>query len=131
MGRLTKQPENRGDNNKVCVFTIAVNRDFTNQSGEREADFIQIKAFKKLGENCSKFLTKGSLVAVEASIRTGKYDKDGKTVYTMEVIADKVKFLEGKRNGGTNSQQDNNQFNDDHDPFPGSTEINPDDDWPF
>lgn len=138
VSRLTKSPESRGINeNKVCVYTLAVNRKFTNQEGKRDADFIQIKAFKGLGDNCSRFLSKGSLVAVEASIRTGSYEKDGKNIFTMEVIANDVRFLEGKKsqneqsNNSSNQNYRSNQNSSNDDPFPGSVEINTGNDWPF
>lgn len=138
VGRLTKSPELKGTENNICIFTVAVNRPYVNQEGKREADFIQIKTFKKLAENCSKFLKRGSLVSVEATLRTGSFKKDGKNVFTMEVIGDDVRFLEGKKNSdhnqsdnGTNHNQ-NNRYQEE-DSFPGgqnydSTEDN---DWPF
>jgi single-strand DNA-binding protein len=146
VGRLTKQPKVFGnDDNKVCVFTLAVKRDYPNQqTGEYEADFIQLKAFKKLGENCSKFLQKGSLVSVVGHISTGSFDKDGKKVYTSENIADNVRFLGGikgsnydsnNNNNRSDSNQNGNQNNNniDEDPFPGHVNYEPsgDDDWPF
>jgi single-strand DNA-binding protein len=139
VGRLTKQPELRGNENSICVFTVAVNRPYTNQQGTREADFIQVKTFKKLAENCSKFLKKGSRVSVVASIRTGSFQKDGKTVFTMEVIADDVGFLDGKSDSGNNSTNNGANHNQnsrnqrDDDPFPGGTDYNTsgDGDWPF
>jgi single-strand DNA-binding protein len=153
VGRLTKQPKVFGsDENKVCVFTIAVKRAYSNQNGDYEADFIQVKTFKKTAENCSKFLQKGSMVSVEASIRTGSHDKDGKTVYTSENIVDVVRFLGGlkdsngngnnnsnnNRSNGNSNQNRNNQNNNnnhpiDEDPFAGNENYNAsgDDDWPF
>lgn len=100
---------------------------------------IAIKTFKKLAENCSKFLNKGSMVSVVASLQTGKYEKDGKTVFTMEVIADDVRFLEGKGDSDNNdtdngsNQYQNNRHQEDEEPFPGGNEYNSagDNDWPF
>lgn len=135
VGRLTKDPsELRGNENKVGHFTIAVNRNFTNQQGEREADFIQIKTFKKLAENCSKFLRKGSLVSIEASIRTGSFDKDGKKIFTMEVIADNVRFLDGKRDSSdqnNNLGHTNSSYIPEDGPFANSSDFEPESDWPF
>lgn len=132
VGRLTKAPEDRtkGDT-KITVFTLAVNRAFTNSEGKREADFIQIKTFKRLAENCLKYLDKGSLVGVDASIRTGSFQKDGKTVYTMEVIADDVRFYEGKKDSNSDNTNNNNNSTVDDDPFPGGTEIESGGAWPF
>jgi single-strand DNA-binding protein len=145
VGRLTKDPELRGSENNVCLFTLAVSRAYTNTNGEREADFIPVKTFKKLAENCSKFLQKGSMVSVEAAVRTGLFEKDGKKTFTMEVIADEVRFLGGTKgyegdNNSTNNRsnrnqnQNNNRNNQiDDDPFPGTSDYNAsgDDDWPF
>ncbi len=96
IGRLTKDPELRYTTSGVPVtrFTLAVNRNYTNQQGEREADFIPITVWRGAAENCAKYLQKGRLVAVAGWIRTGSYDKDGQRHYTTEVVADEVTFLE-------------------------------------
>ncbi len=97
VGRLTKDPELRYTPNGVamCHFTLAVNRTFSNQSGEREADFINILVWRKQAENSANFLKKGSLAGIEGRIQTGSYEgQDGKRVYTTEVVADSVQFLE-------------------------------------
>lgn len=97
MGRLTKDPELRYTPNgvAVCRFTLAVNRTFSNQSGEREADFINILVWRKPAENSANYLKKGSLAGIEGRIQTGSYEgQDGKRVYTTEVVADSVQFLE-------------------------------------
>lgn len=127
-GRLTKDVELRGGDNKVGVLTIAVNRKYTNQQGEREADFPQVKTFKKLAENCAKYLTKGSLVEIEAEIRTGYYDKDGKRQYTMELIASDVGFLDSRKaNNNSNPSNGDNSFEEppcnNEDPFTVGQEI--------
>lgn len=95
IGRLTKDPELRYTTNGVPVtrFTLAVNRNYTNQQGEREADFIPIQAWRN-AENCAKYLTKGRLVAVAGRIQTRSYEQDGQRRYTWEVVADEVQFLE-------------------------------------
>lgn len=127
-GRLTKDPVLKGTEEKpVCYFTVASNRSFTNNSGEREADFIDIKVFKNQAKNCHKYLTKGSLVEVEASVRTGTRDIDGKKVKTIDFIAKSVGFLEIKKDN-SNDESDNQQMNDD-DPFKDGTQV--DNDWPF
>ena len=98
IGRLTRDPELRytGSNTAVATFSLAVNRNFTNASGEREADFINIVVWRKQAENVKKYVTKGSLIAVEGRIQTGSYEKDGQRVYTTDVVADNVQFLESK-----------------------------------
>ena len=106
IGRLTRDPELRYTSSNVatCTFSLAVDRNFTNQNGDREADFINIVVWRKQAENCKNYLTKGSQVAIEGRIQTRNYDdKDGKKVYVTEVVADNVQFLGGKgsNNGGS------------------------------
>lgn len=99
IGRLTRDPDLRYTTNNVpsANFTLAVNRPFENQSGVREADFISVVIWRKQAENVKKYISKGSLVAVEGRIQTRNYDdKDGKKVYVTEVVADNVQFLESK-----------------------------------
>lgn len=96
-GRLTKDPETRytsGSQIAVCTFTLAVDRP-TKQGEEKKADFPRITVFGRQAENCEKYLQKGRLVAVQGRIQTGSYkNKDGQTVYTTDVVADRVEFLE-------------------------------------
>ena len=97
VGRLTKDPELRYTQTGLAVarFTVAVNRAFSNQQGEKEADFINCVAWRKQAENLANFMRKGSQVGVQGRIQTGSYDdKDGKRVYTTEVVADSIQFLE-------------------------------------
>ena len=105
IGRLKRDPELRytGSNIPTATFSIAVNRTFTNQAGEREAEFINVIVWRKQAENCKNYLTKGSQVAIEGRIQTRNYDgQDGKKVYVTEVVADNVEFL-GSRNSSGNS----------------------------
>ena len=98
IGRLTAKPELRTTSNGLSNtrFTLAVNRNFSNAQGEREADFITIVAWRKQAENICQYLDKGSLASVEGRIQTGSYEKEGQKVYTTEVVADQVNFLESK-----------------------------------
>lgn len=98
IGRLTKDPELRYTeaNIPVCRFSLAVNRRFTNQEGEREADFINISVWRKAAENVKNYVKKGSQVAIDGRIQTGSYEKDGTRFYTFEVVADNVQFLDSK-----------------------------------
>ncbi|AMA64289.1 single-stranded DNA-binding family protein [Kurthia sp. 11kri321] len=115
IGRLTKDPELRYTPSGVAVarFTLAVNRTFSNQQGERQADFINIVTWRKTAENTANFLRKGSLAGIVGHIQTGSYDgQDGKRVFTVEVVAENVQFLEPKStqsapngNGNTNGYQ--------------------------
>lgn len=105
VGRLTKDPELRLTPSGVQVanFTLAVNRTFTNQNGEREADFINIVVWRKQAENVAKYLKKGSLAGVDGRIQTRSYDgQDGKRVYVTEIVADSVQFLEPRGSSGAN-----------------------------
>lgn len=101
-GRLTKDPELRYTSSNIAVtkFTIAVDRMFTDNSGERSTDYIQIVCWRKQAENVTKFCRKGSLVGVDGRIQTGSYDdKNDVRHYTTEVVADSVSFLEPKKQG--------------------------------
>lgn len=104
VGRLTRDPDLRYTASGVAVanFTIAVNRPFSNQQGEREADFVNCVIWRKPAENLANYMSKGSLIGVEGRIQTRSYDgQDGKRVYVTEVAADSVQFLESK---GSNRQ---------------------------
>ena len=99
IGRLTKDPELKysSSNSAIVNFTIAIDRQYTNNQGERDTDFIPIVVFNKQAENVKKYVTKGSLVAVDGRIQTRNYeDKDGKRVYVTEIVADRVQFLDTK-----------------------------------
>lgn len=104
IGRLTRDPELRYTPNGVAVanFTLAVDRPFTNQAGEREADFIPVVAWQKLGENCANYLAKGRLCAVEGRLQIRSYDtQDGQKRRVAEVVAANVQFLDrAKENSG-------------------------------
>ena len=111
IGRLTKDPELRtiASGNATTSFTIAVNRNFTNQNGEREADFINCVAWRKQAENVAKYCTKGSQVAVEGRIQTRSYDaQDGTKRYVTEVVADNVTFLGSRASGSQISESSSN-----------------------
>lgn len=141
VGRLTKDPELRFTPNGVAVttFTLAVNRAFTNQQGEREADFINCVVWRTPAENVANFLKKGSLAGVDGRVQTRSYDgQDGKRVYVTEVLAESVQFLEPKNSGsgtsgGNQSQNRNSGYTKvDDDPFAGGGNVNiSDDDLPF
>ncbi|MFY4776200.1 single-stranded DNA-binding protein [Metabacillus sp. RGM 3146] len=111
VGRLTKDPELRytPSGAAVATFTLAVNRTFTNQSGEREADFLNIVVWRRQAENVANFLKKGSLTGVEGRLQSRSYeDQTGKRVYVTEVVADSVQFLEPKGSSGGNNNS--NQY---------------------
>lgn len=114
VGRLTKDPDLRYTPNGVPVatFTLAVNRPFSSQAGEREADFINCVVWRKPAENVANFLKKGSLAGVDGRIQTRNYEgQDGKRVYVTEVQAESVQFLEPKNaSGGGGGRSDNDYF---------------------
>ncbi|OXS76530.1 single-stranded DNA-binding protein [Domibacillus enclensis] len=110
VGRLTKDPELRYTpaGAAVATFTLAVNRTYTNQQGDREADFINCVVWRKPAENVANFLKKGSLAGVEGRIQTRNYEgQDGKRVYVTEVQADSVQFLEPRSSNGGGGQYNN------------------------
>lgn len=121
VGRMTKDPELRYTPNGVATasFTLATNRPFTNQNGEREADFIQIVTWRAQAENCAKYTSKGSLVGVDGRIQTRSYDNnEGRRIFVTEVVADSVQFLDTKKesnpdNGGYKAPTSNTNFSDD------------------
>ncbi|GAB4071990.1 single-stranded DNA-binding protein [Barrientosiimonas marina] len=149
VGRLTKDPDLRYTPNGVAVanFTVAANRPFTNQQGNRDADFINCVVWRRAAENFANYMRKGSMVGVDGRLQSRTYDdRDGKTIFVTEVVADSVQFLETKGNAPNREQQsegsqpaqnhDQNQMN------PSQTSDNPfkdngepidisDDDLPF
>ncbi|ADC49631.1 MULTISPECIES: single-stranded DNA-binding protein [Alkalihalophilus] len=156
VGRLTKDPELRYTPSGVAVanFTLAVNRTFSNQQGEREADFINCVVWRKPAENVANYLKKGSLAGVDGRIQTRSYDNnEGRRVFITEVVAESVQFLEprgasqgqgnayaggGAPTGGNDYSRQNQQpdrqsggFNDDPFANDGKPIDISDDDLPF
>jgi len=124
IGNLTKDPElkNLANGTSVCNFSIAVNRKFASQDGTRATDFFNIVAWRALGENCAKFLTKGKKVCVLGEIQTRTYDaQDGSKRYVVEINADEVEFLSPRNSGdgsGSSPAEDGMQpVDDDNLPF--------------
>lgn len=106
MGRLVADPELRQtpSNISVCRFRIAVDRGFTSNSGEKQADFISIVAWRQSAEFVSKYFSKGKMIIVEGSLRNADYtDANGVKHYAMEVQADKVSFGESKSAAASNA----------------------------
>lgn len=156
VGRLTKDPELRTTPSGVEVgnFTLAVNRTFTNQNGEREADFINCIVFRKQAVNVNQYLSKGKLAGIVGRLQTRSYEnKEGQKVYVTEVVCDNVQFLEPKDSqndsnsyqNGTNYQKGNNysqnnqnvqkgqnetKYDQQNNPFTNGSQLN-DDDLPF
>ena len=107
MGRLTRDPEVRytqTNNTLVASFSLAVNRRFTRPGEERQADFINIVAWSKLGEFCSKYFKKGQQVGIIGRIQTRTWDDEqGQKRYVTEVIAEEAYFADSKRDGATDN----------------------------
>ncbi|WP_288227975.1 single-stranded DNA-binding protein [uncultured Enterococcus sp.] len=144
VGRLTKDPDLRytASGTGVATFTLAVNRNFTNQDGNREADFINCVIWRKSAETLANYAHKGTLLGVTGRIQTRSYEnQQGQRIYVTEVVAENFQLLESR---GTNQQHKNNESNNSNgnqpanrnnnqsdDPFSGSSiDIN-DDDLPF
>ncbi|MFB9989649.1 single-stranded DNA-binding protein [Bacillus benzoevorans] len=100
VGRLTKNPDLRltPDGLSVASITLAVNRQYRNQQGEIDADFVQCKLWRKAAENTAKYCQKGSLVGVTGRIQTRNYNNsEGRRIYVTEVVAETIRFLGTKR----------------------------------
>lgn len=112
-GRLTRDPELKytQSGNAVCSFALAVDRQFRNQNGDREADFINCVIWRKSAENFANFTHKGSMVGVDGRIQARNYEnRQGQRVYVTEVIVDNFALLESRNSQGNGyNQQPNNQ----------------------
>ena len=120
IGRLTKDPELRYTPNGIATttFTLAVDRPFTSQGGERETDFLPIVTWRQLAETCANYLKKGRLTAVEGRVQVRNYENsEGKRVYVTEIVADNVRFLEGNRDSQRDPNEPDHRRNYDKDPF--------------
>ena len=110
VGRLTRDPELRYTQGGTAVasFTLAVNRQFTNSQGEREADFINCVIWKKAAENFTNFTHKGSLVGIDGRLQTRNYEnKQGQRVYVTEVVVENFSLLESKNIDSSNNTNNN------------------------
>ncbi|MGX7351995.1 single-stranded DNA-binding protein [Enterococcus canis] len=118
VGRLTKDPDLRytASGAAVATFTLAVNRNFTNQSGNREADFINCVMWRKPAETLANYARKGTLLGVTGRIQTRNYEnQQGQRVYVTEVIAENFQLLESRSASEQRQQTDgfaggNNNF---------------------
>lgn len=98
IGRLVNTPElNKTANDKsVARATLAVNRRYKGQNGEREADFVNVIVWGKLAETLASYATKGSLISLDGELRTRRYEKDGVTHYVTEVLCNGFQLLESR-----------------------------------
>lgn len=108
IGRLTSDPEVRYISESqmaVATFTVAIDRPV--RSGqEKKTDFPRVTVFGRQAENCERFLSKGRLVGIQGRIQTGSYDKGGQKVFTTDIIADRIEFLEWGDKNATKSNTD-------------------------
>ncbi len=105
MGRLVADPELRQTPSGVSVtrFRVAVDRAFVKQGEERKTDFIDVVAWRQTAEFVTRYFPKGSMIAVQGSIQTGSYEKDGIKRNTFEIVADNVSFCGSKNESGTSA----------------------------
>ena len=132
IGRLTRDPELRytANGSAVASFALAVDRNFRSANGERETDFINIVAWRNLGERCSEYLSKGKLAAVEGRLQIRSYEgQDGIKRTVAEVVADDVRFLSPKDSAGNGGNAGNADFG--MDDFGVGSMPSTDDDVPF
>jgi len=114
IGRLTKDPELRYTQGGTAVanFTLAVNRRFSNQNGEREADFINCVAWQKTAEFVANYFKKGQQMAMEGRIQVSSYDgNDGQKRWKTDVIAENVEFCGSKKDGSNGNANGGNGSN--------------------
>ena len=133
MGRLTKDPDTRytqTTNTQVTSFTLAVNRRFAKE-GEQQADFINIVAWSKLGEFCSKYFKKGQQVGIIGRLQVRNWeDEQGQKHYVTEVVAEEAYFADSKRDGADSSSFENTFGSNVASSSP-EFEVTSDDDLPF
>ncbi|WP_314576474.1 single-stranded DNA-binding protein [Enterococcus gilvus] len=144
VGRLTKDPDLRytASGTAVATFTLAVNRNFTNQAGQREADFINCVIWRKPAETLASYAKKGTLLGITGRIQTRNFEnQQGQRVYVTEVVAENFQLLESRstsemRQNANESHQIVDKTPEDHDnltdlPFDGSIIDVSDEDLPF
>ena len=139
VGRITRDPEVKMVNSEtaVCNFSLACNRPYTRENGEREADFINCVAWRKQAENMGRFVKKGQLLGIEGRIQVRTYEQDGQKRYQTEVYCDQVTFLESSNREENTNVRENVSFNNDRiieedDFFTSSKKLNiSEDDLPF
>ncbi|MBN2300013.1 MAG: single-stranded DNA-binding protein [Acholeplasmataceae bacterium] len=133
VGRITKDPEKKETQSNIAVvsFTLAVNRQFTDQSGERQADFIQCVVWRKQAENLARYVKKGALLGIEGRIQTRNYESDNGTRYVTEVVCDSVQFLESKGDTGDTPYEKDTDTADNDEFYETSKQLAAEEDLPF
>ncbi|HEL1612037.1 single-stranded DNA-binding protein [Streptococcus suis] len=133
VGRMTRDAELRytPSNQAVATFTLAVNRNFKNQNGERETDFINVVIWRQQAENLANWAKKGALIGITGRIQTRSYDnQQGQRVYVTEVLADSFQLLESRtaREGQGGAYSAGNSFaagNDYNSPYQAPAQSTP------
>ncbi len=99
IGNLTKEVEVRYTQSGLAIahFTLAINREMKKKDGTYDTDYISCIAYGKQAEALSKYMEKGNKISVEGHIQTGSYEKDGRKIYTTDVIVEKIQFLNSKK----------------------------------
>lgn len=127
-GRLTKDPELKTtqSNIPVVTFTLAVDKQYKDENGEKQADFISCVAWRAQAELLAKYKHKGDMVGITGKLSTRQYDVDGSTKYVTEVVCDQIEFLESKKEEKKEEPQKNGYVKMKDIPTP-----SPDEDLPF
>ncbi len=139
VGRITRDPELKKTQSNISVitFTLAVNRRFTDPSGERQADFIQCVAWNKQAESMDRYIKKGALLGVEGRIQTRQYEAETGTRYVTEVVCDSVQFLESRSDSestereSTEKESTETAENDNEEFYETSKQLAAEEDLPF
>lgn len=108
IGNLTRDPELSTTSSGVslCRLSLAVSRRFANADGTRETDFFNITVWRNDAENCSKYLSKGSKIAVVGSLQNRTYEVDGVKRYATDIVASEIEFLNSRSSGDSASRDD-------------------------
>lgn len=132
VGRITKDPELKKTAQDIAVvnFTIAVNRNYTDQQGEKQADFISCVVWRRQAENVAKYVSKGMLLGVEGRIQTRQYESETGMKYITEVLCDSVQFLENKSSNQSIEDQPSTKSQSDEF-YETSKKLAAEDDLPF
>ena len=133
VGRITKDPEVKMTQSNIAVasFTLAVNRQFADQSGERQADFIQCVVWRKQAENLARFVKKGALLGIEGRIQTRQYEAENGMRYVTEVLCDSIQFLESRSESSETPYKEDDSSADNEEFYETSKQLAAEEDLPF
>ena len=134
VGRITRDPELRKTQSDISVvnFSLAVNRIYSDPSGERKADFINCVVWRKQADNLEKFVKKGMLLGIEGRLQQKQYETEQGKRNTYEVLCDSIQFLESKNSQNTSQNSNNYQEKKENDEFyEASNDLAAEEDLPF